>query len=156
MQRIPPDILPTVLFLCSLLCTDASYSRGSETGVVLRSNMLALSEIKFQAVCNHLSAVLYVHGHGDSFDSTQFGDINRPFQHIAPSAIIGLSFDIRRRLGGSIYFYHKSFWDFLIDPTRSGTFCVTSPPAADAYYKHCLSVVLKYEESYSLRGSGEV
>ncbi|KAF9445557.1 hypothetical protein P691DRAFT_762396 [Macrolepiota fuliginosa MF-IS2] len=156
MRRIPPDVLHTVIFLCKLLCNAMPYADGIQTGVMLRSNMLGLSEIEFRTVCNHLSAVLYVHDHDDSFDSTQFGDTNRPFQRIAPAAIDLLKYDIRRRLGGSIYFYHKSFFDFLTDLTRSGTFCVVFSPGPDAYYKHCLGVVLKYEESYSLRGSGEV
>ncbi|KAF9445555.1 hypothetical protein P691DRAFT_777487 [Macrolepiota fuliginosa MF-IS2] len=153
MQRIPPDVLPTVLHSCMLLCGGGSFAGDSWTGVMFWGNMLTLSEIEFRAVCNHLSAVLHVYHHSDPLDFTQFGDTNRPFQRITPSTIKELRVHIRRQLGGSIHFYHKSFFDFLMDPTRSGPFCVISSPVVNAYYKHCLDVVLKYEESYSLRGS---
>ncbi|KAF9440884.1 hypothetical protein P691DRAFT_800978 [Macrolepiota fuliginosa MF-IS2] len=156
MQRIPPDVLPNILLLCRLLCSDDAYAGGHQIGVILYSNELGLSEIEFRAVCNHLSAVLHIRDYSDSFDPTQFGDTNRPFQHTNTAAIEELRGHIFNKLGGSIYFYHKSFRDFLWDPTRSGTFCVRSSPTLNAYYKHCLEVLVKYEESYSFRGSGEV
>ncbi|KAF9441427.1 hypothetical protein P691DRAFT_854535 [Macrolepiota fuliginosa MF-IS2] len=73
-----------------------------------------------------------------------------------PAIIEELRIHIRTKLGGSIYFYHKSFCDVLIDPTRSGSFCIQSSPTLNAYYKHSLEVLVKYEESYPFRGSGEV
>ncbi|KAF9443699.1 hypothetical protein P691DRAFT_808462, partial [Macrolepiota fuliginosa MF-IS2] len=117
------------------------------------SNLLELSEIDFRATCNRLSAVLHVHGHSDSFDPSQFGDTDRPFWHATPASVNELRDHVRDRLGGSIHFYHKSFFDFLMDPTRSGPFCVTSSPMNNAYFKHCLEVMLKYEESYCFQGS---
>ncbi|KAF9444985.1 hypothetical protein P691DRAFT_777890 [Macrolepiota fuliginosa MF-IS2] len=153
MQRIPPKALPTVLLLCMLLCSGSSYAGGGQSGVILWRNLLALSEIEFQAVCNHLSAVLHIHGHSDSLDFAQFGDTSRPFQHANPVALEELRNHIGSKLGGSIYFYHKSFYDFLIDATRSGAFCIWSSPTLNAYYKHSLEVLVKYEESYTLRGS---
>ncbi|KAF9444983.1 hypothetical protein P691DRAFT_298106 [Macrolepiota fuliginosa MF-IS2] len=154
MQRIPPKALPTVLLLCVLLCNGFSYAGGDEVGVMLWSNLLALSEIEFRAVCNHLSAVLHIHGHSDPLDFAKFGDTNRPFQHANPATMEELSVHIVKKLGGSIYFYHKSFFDFLCDPTRSGTFCVQSSPMNNVYCKHFLEVLVKYEESYSFQGSG--
>ncbi|KAF9441857.1 hypothetical protein P691DRAFT_811953 [Macrolepiota fuliginosa MF-IS2] len=156
MQRIPPDVLPNILRLCRLLCSDGSYAGGHQIGVILYSNELGLSEIEFRAVCNHLSAVLHIRDHSDSFDSTQFGDTHRPFKHANTATIEELRTHIVSKLGGSIYFYHKSFFDFLCDPTRSGPFCVASSPMRNTYYKHCLEVLVKYEKSYSFRGSGEV
>ncbi|KAF9444979.1 hypothetical protein P691DRAFT_762905, partial [Macrolepiota fuliginosa MF-IS2] len=156
MRRIPLKALTTVLLLCELLCNGVAYAGGNQVGVILWSNLSTLSEIEFRAAYNHLSAVLYIRDHSDSFDSTQFGDTNRPFQHADPAAIEELRDHICSKLGGSIYFYHKSFFDFLCDPTRSDTFCVWSSPTLNAYYKHLLEVLVKYEESYSFRGSGEV
>ncbi|KAF9442582.1 hypothetical protein P691DRAFT_681180, partial [Macrolepiota fuliginosa MF-IS2] len=152
MRRIPPDALTTVLLLCHVLCNLGSYASDSQTGVMFWGNMLGLSEIEFRAGCNHLSAVLHVHDHSDSFDSTQFGDTGRPFQRTTPAAIKQLGTHIRRQLGGSIYFYHKSFVDFLMDPMRSCKFCVGSSPIINAHYKNSLEVLFKYEESYSLQG----
>ncbi|KAF9449066.1 hypothetical protein P691DRAFT_774915 [Macrolepiota fuliginosa MF-IS2] len=153
MQRIPPDVLPTVLLLCRLLCSGGAYSGGNQHSVILWSNLLTLSEIDFRAVCNQLSAVLHIHGHSDSLNFAQFGDTNRPFRHATPAAIEELRDHIRSKLGGSIYFYHKSFYDFLWDPMRSGTFCVWSSATLNVYRKHCLEVLVKFEEGYSFRGS---
>ncbi|KAF9447987.1 hypothetical protein P691DRAFT_730472 [Macrolepiota fuliginosa MF-IS2] len=153
MRRIPPKALPTVLLLCTQLCNDRAYAGGDQSGVMLWGNFLTQSEIEFRAVCNHLSAVLHIRDHNDSFDLTQFNGTNRPFQHANRAAIEELRNHTYNKLGGSIYFYHKSFYDFIIDPTRSGTFCLGSPPMINALYKHSLEVVLKYEESYSFRGS---
>ncbi|KAF9447439.1 hypothetical protein P691DRAFT_671520, partial [Macrolepiota fuliginosa MF-IS2] len=154
MWRTPPEALSTVLLLCRLLCSDESFlGSGYTSGVMQLSNLLGLSEIDFRAACNRLSAVLHVHDHSDSFDFSRFGDTDHPFWHATPSFIEELRNYVRARLGGSIRFYHKSFYDFLIDPTRSGPFCVRSSRMRNAYFKHCLEVMLKYEESYSFQGS---
>ncbi|KAF9440178.1 hypothetical protein P691DRAFT_688526, partial [Macrolepiota fuliginosa MF-IS2] len=155
MQRIPPEDLSTVLLLCRILCSSASYPGSGYTSSVMHfSNLLELSEIDFRATCNRLSAVLHVHDHSNSFDPPpRFGDTDCPFWHAAPSFIEELRVYVSVRLGGSIHFYHKSFYDFLIDPTRSGPFCVWSSPMHNAYFKHCLGVMLKYEESYDFQGS---
>ncbi|KAF9441320.1 hypothetical protein P691DRAFT_585355 [Macrolepiota fuliginosa MF-IS2] len=154
MQRIPPEDLSTVRLLCRLLCSRASYPGSGYTSSVMQiSNLLELSEIDFRAICNRLSAVLHVHDHSDSFDPSRFGDTDRPFWHAAPAFINELRAHVRARLGGSIHFYHKSFHDFLRDPTRSGPFCVRSSPMLNAYFKHCLEAMLKYEESYGFQGS---
>ncbi|KAF9447449.1 hypothetical protein P691DRAFT_802338, partial [Macrolepiota fuliginosa MF-IS2] len=154
MRRIPPEDLSIVQLLCNTLCTRLSYS-GSRynTSVIGLSNLLRLSEIDFRATCNQLSAVLHVHDHSDSSDPSRFGDTDCPFWHSAPAFVEKLRVHVRTRLGGSIHFYHKSFYDFLIDPTRSSPFCVASSPMHNAYFKHCLEVMLKYEESYGFQGS---
>ncbi|KAF9445547.1 hypothetical protein P691DRAFT_762386 [Macrolepiota fuliginosa MF-IS2] len=150
MWHIPPIVLPNVLLLCFILCTTYSYAsfREPRPYAMLYSNILTLSEIEFWVVCNHLSAVLHVYNHSNSLDSTQLGDTSHPLATIEKWMVCVL--------GGSLQFYHKSFCDFITDPTRSGTFCATSPPTVNAYYKCSLEIVLKCEESYSLQGSGEV
>ncbi|KAF9444414.1 hypothetical protein P691DRAFT_796556 [Macrolepiota fuliginosa MF-IS2] len=157
MRRIPPEKLPTVLLLCILLCSVDSYpGSGSTNGVMRWSNLLGLSKIDFQATCNQLSAVLHVHDHSDSFDPSRFGDTDHRFWHATPAFIEELGDHVCDRLGGSIHFYHKSFYDFLTDPMRSGPFCVASSRMRNTYFKHCLEVTLKYEESYGFQGSGEL
>ncbi|KAF9444413.1 hypothetical protein P691DRAFT_778274 [Macrolepiota fuliginosa MF-IS2] len=154
MRRIPPEKLPTVLLLCIILCGADSYAGSGYTSGVMRwSNLLGLSKIDFQATCNQLSAVLHVQDHSDSFDPSRFGDTDRPLWHTAPASINELRVHVRVRLGGSTHFYHKSFFDFLINPTRSGPFCIRSSPMLNAYFKHCLKVTLRFEESYDFQGS---
>ncbi|KAF9443809.1 hypothetical protein P691DRAFT_840604 [Macrolepiota fuliginosa MF-IS2] len=156
MQCIPLKALPTVLLLCRLLCSSIVYASGDQVGVILYSNELGLSKIIFWVVYNHLSAILHICNHSNSFNSTQFGDTHCPFQHGNTAAIKELRIHIHSKLGGSIYFYHKSFFDFLCNPTCSSTFCIWSSPMLNAYYMHILEVLVKYEESYSFQGSGEV
>ncbi|KAF9444071.1 hypothetical protein P691DRAFT_678282 [Macrolepiota fuliginosa MF-IS2] len=159
MQRIPPERLPTILLLCRLLCSGESYpGSGTYSGVMQWSNLLRLSEIDFRAACNQLSAVLYAREHSDFFDFSQLGDTDRSFWHAAPAFVEAQAgtAHVVGRLGGSIHFYHKSFYDFLIDPTRSGPFCIRSSPMHNAYFKHCLEVIFEYEESYRFQGSGEL
>ncbi|KAF9451467.1 hypothetical protein P691DRAFT_807829 [Macrolepiota fuliginosa MF-IS2] len=154
MQRIPPEDLPTILFLCRLLCGAASYlGSGYTSGAMRLSNMLGLSAIDFWAICNQLSAVLHVHDHSDSFDFSQFGDTDHPFWHATPVFVEELRAHVNSRLGGAIHFYHKSFYDFLVDPTRSGPFYLWSPSVCNVDFKHYLDVTLKYEESYRFNGS---
>ncbi|KAF9449305.1 hypothetical protein P691DRAFT_573358 [Macrolepiota fuliginosa MF-IS2] len=157
MQRIPPKDLSTILLLCCSLCNGLLYSGSGHSGGVMQlSNLLRLSEIDFRAACNQLSAVLHVQDHSDSLDPSQFGDTDRSFWHAAPASVKELRAHVRGRLGGSIHFYHKSFFDFLTNPTRSGPFCVGSSSIYNAYFKHCLEVTLKYEESHRFQGSGEL
>ncbi|KAF9446884.1 hypothetical protein P691DRAFT_732444 [Macrolepiota fuliginosa MF-IS2] len=148
MQRIPPKDLPTILLLCAILCHLATYAAGGyRWGAMLQGNLLSLSEIQFRAVCNQLSAVLRFDGRNDRFDLTQFGDTGSPFQR-ATSALTGKLRDhVYGRLGDSIYFYHRSFYDFLIDPTRSGAFCVRSPAVTNAHFKNDLGLLLEYDGS---------
>ncbi|KAF9441898.1 hypothetical protein P691DRAFT_790486 [Macrolepiota fuliginosa MF-IS2] len=73
--------------------------------------------------------------------------------HAAPAFIEELKDHVHGRLGGLIHFYHKSFYDFLVDPTCSGPFYIWSSPMHNVCFKHCLEITLKYEESYCFQGS---
>jgi len=54
---------------------------------------------------------------------------------------------------GTFRFYHKSFCDFICDPTRSGAFCVTTP----AIYRKVIDQLIQnhhhYASSYDIDGS---
>ncbi|KAF9442347.1 hypothetical protein P691DRAFT_765312 [Macrolepiota fuliginosa MF-IS2] len=157
MRRIPSEKLPIVLLLCRILCSGQSYSGSGYTAGIMRwSNLLGLSKIGFQVACNQLSAIIHVHSDSHSFDPSQFGNTGHPFWHTTPAFVKELGVHVRVRLGGSVHFYHKSFFDFLMDPMRSGPFCVRSSPMRNTYFKRCLEVTLKYEKSYCFQGSGEL
>ncbi|KAF9441166.1 hypothetical protein P691DRAFT_766631 [Macrolepiota fuliginosa MF-IS2] len=132
-----------------MLCWLGTYAAGGHgVGAMLQGNLLSLSEIQFRAVCNQLSAVLHFDDRSDTFDLTQFGDNGRPFQRATSALTEQLTGHVRGGLGGSIYFYHKSFSDFLMDSTRSGTFCVMSLAMTNAHFKNDLGRLLEYDESY--------
>lgn len=154
LQRIPSEMLLPILRFCAMLCHSGLHVGRAGKGALIQSNLLGLSELEFKAICNQLSAVLHFHDHAEPLRFSRTIDTTRSFQYASPEAIQEFRI-VRSRLGGSISFYHKSFYDFLVDPTRSGAFCVTSPAMLDVLFEHCLELQLKYEESYCFRGSGE-
>lgn len=154
MQRISPEMLPDVLLFCAMLCFRRSQGSHDSRGVIIHSNTLGFSELKFKTVCNQLNAVLHFQDQQMplAFDHTI--DTSRPFQYTCPEVVRQLRRSIYSSLGGTISFYHKSFLDFLADPTRSGAYCVASPPFHNALFEHCLKLQLEYQESYCFQGSG--
>ena len=54
---------------------------------------------------------------------------------------------------GRLRLYHKSFNDFLRDPTRSGAFCVNTPAIYCKYLDHLIQCHHHYASSYAIDGS---
>ncbi|KAF9443639.1 hypothetical protein P691DRAFT_797269 [Macrolepiota fuliginosa MF-IS2] len=147
MRRIPSEILPAVLLLCAILCFSGRYLDINSLGVLTQSNFLGLSELQFKMVCSQLSAVLLFRHQPESLVYTTT-DTSRPFYQENPAVTQGLRALVFFEPGGSVSFHHKSFYDFL--------FCVASPITHNTLFKHCLELQHKYQESYSLQGSGEM
>ncbi|KAJ3569803.1 hypothetical protein NP233_g4813 [Leucocoprinus birnbaumii] len=134
MRRIPENLLPSVQLLLTLAITTPFEScTWSAIGL---SNMLGFSESQFRLVCNELHAVLHFQeadalgAHPDLpctklIHSTTLSDI--------PHSGNAWLRQVVSRLGGVLTFYHKSFYDFLSDPIRSGTFCVSTSHLVHAY-----------------------
>ena len=53
----------------------------------------------------------------------------------------------------TLRFYHKSFKDFLCDPTRSGSFCVNTPAIYCKFLDHLIQCHHHYASSYAIDGS---
>ncbi|XP_006464159.1 hypothetical protein AGABI2DRAFT_209217 [Agaricus bisporus var. bisporus H97] len=153
MQRIPSRAKPVVQLLCAILCFCGPLSYGDGRGAAVLGNLLRLSAVEFRTTCQQLSSVLHFQNQGQQLS---FHDVDTtfPFNHINPCAISKLCGIVRAQLGGSIAFYHKSFFDFLIDPKRSGNFCVKSAMAENALFEHCFDLRLELEASYVINGSG--
>lgn len=56
--------------------------------------------------------------------------------------------------GGTITFFHKSFYEFLVTTNRSGFYCATSQTAYHNLADHLLDVHLRYDASYVLDEQG--
>ncbi|KAF9442811.1 hypothetical protein P691DRAFT_788958 [Macrolepiota fuliginosa MF-IS2] len=145
MQRISPKILPTVLLFLRILSLSSSGIHTIGRSVTFVSNILGLSELRFMAMCNQLSAVIHFQDQIGS-PPTHTTDTSRPFQYANRGVVLELRRFIDRQLGGSVSFYHKSFHDFLIDSTRSGSFCIASLDMYDVFF-------MRYQESYCFQGS---
>ena len=150
MSQIPDSILPSVqLFLCLGVRYDIDYSFYAS----IICNNLRLSESTFRDICHYLHAVV---AYGASFD---------PLSSIDPCIDLTQSFFDQGQwfhpeflyhlpsVHGSLRFYHKSFYDFLRDPARSGPFCITT---LDIYCKLIDQMIQNhhhYASSYAIDGS---
>ncbi|KAF9444135.1 hypothetical protein P691DRAFT_778467 [Macrolepiota fuliginosa MF-IS2] len=152
MQRIPPEILPAVLLFLHELCSSPPSSGPGQPPAVIVSNLLGFSELTFKTVRNQLSAVIHVQDQDEPLP-TRDADTSQPFQFANRDTTRGLRYFVITRLGGSILFYHKSFYDFLIDSRRSGPFHTGSSASHNAQFKRYVELHLKYQESYLFQGS---
>jgi hypothetical protein len=156
LRRIPVDIFPTVQLLLALAVMTPFES--CVWGAVGLSNLLGFSEAKFRLVCSELHAVLHFQDYGDlstisDLSISRIIDATRPFD-ISERVMMDWLRQSVSRLGGVLTFYHKSFYDFLRDPTRSQTFCVTAANVQNDLFKLRLGIHLKYADGYSTQGQG--
>ncbi|KAF5353222.1 hypothetical protein D9756_007790 [Leucocoprinus leucothites] len=144
LSRIPAETTQETCLFFSLCCLSRLNIHRS---AIVWSNMLRISRVRLRAICNQLSAVLRfrekpINNDIDTnADNHLFDDLNR---------LSDLDAAIRYSAGGSISFYHKSFIDFLMEPSRSAKFCATSPAMYEALLKHTTELWLDYDSSISL------
>jgi hypothetical protein len=154
MQRIPPAMRRPIRFLLTQLCTVA-FDFGP-ISVSRWSNMLGLSALEFRGICNQLNAVLHFRDQTEAFVIPEGVDPHLSFFDNSPSDAVGpLVQFVNAHLGGQLRFYHKSFYDFLRDPQRSGCFCATSAIARSELLHHCFTLLHAHDKSYSLQCNGE-
>jgi hypothetical protein len=152
MQRIPEHILLSAQLL--LYYMQAVEFRRI-TYLATASNGLGLSQLDFLGVYQYLHVVLRVHEYHEPLalpnnvnSSCSYLDQCHSFQNI-----ISLR---RRALGvhGVIEFYHKSFYDFLRDPSRSLSFCVTTPTIRTKFFDRLVRCHHHFAQSYAIRENG--
>ncbi|KAJ3554708.1 hypothetical protein NP233_g12363 [Leucocoprinus birnbaumii] len=61
--------------------------------------------------------------------------------------------EMRILIYGNIHFYHKSFYDFLVDPARSSAFCVTASAMKGKLFDHYIQQHFHYASSYEVQGA---
>lgn len=117
------------------------------------ANILELSRDEFETACNYVSAVIRFEDPGKGLEPGHALDASHPHKYPSSDVLQELYPEITRHLGGQISFYHKSFFDFLLDPARSGSYCVK---ASEALANHFVKIHLNYGQSYCWRGSGRL
>ncbi|KAF9447554.1 hypothetical protein P691DRAFT_706533 [Macrolepiota fuliginosa MF-IS2] len=151
--RIPEEMLPSIRLLLALLC---HLSSDSPQNTILIANVLRLSRMEQQTICNRLSAVLRVRDLDGTFDIDPDIDTSRPYlenPNLGIDDLKKLRNSIYGRLGGAISFYHKSFREFLIDPRRSDLFWFKPPAIHELLFEYFYKLRRDYERTYCLRGS---
>jgi len=147
MEQIPESILLSAQYLLFDALNDYALS--------LCCCMFGISEYMFRDICHHLHAVISYEPTFDPLSSLDHRiDLTRPYYdqgqwfHLDGS-IENHVYDVHGRLR----LYHKSFDDFLRDPTRSGSFCVNTPAIYCKYLDHLIQCHHHYASSYGIDGS---
>ncbi len=149
LQRIPTEIFASVHLLLALIC---DYGR---VGAIFAANLLGLSKDVFETIYNHASAVVLLQAPGKGLELDPTIDTSHGFvqANLDQDVLDKLRYSVVCELGGEVTFYHKSFDDFLLDPERSGRYCVK---ALEALGKQTRKVRLDYDPTYRWEGSGRL
>ena len=153
MNQIPSRILlSTQLLLYFIIISFGPDFTEKWSSAAYTCGVLGISESIFRDVCNHLHAVI---AYKVSFD---------PLSSIDPRIDLtesfhdqGQRYSLGKILGvhGSLRFYHKSFYDFLRDPARSGTFSVNTPAFQIKFFDHLIQQYHQCVSSYAIDGSSK-
>jgi ABC-type multidrug transport system fused ATPase/permease subunit len=92
-------------------------------------------------LCGELTAVVcYTGPYGIPVtDQGASSSGSAPEQLLAPSAQLSPIAEVYAREEW-LRFYHKSFFDFIYDPIRSGPFCVTTKTMRSKLFEHILEL----------------
>ena len=152
MKQIPESILLSALFLCHSLDAGDADTRWY---VSMHCCMFRISGCMFRDICHHLHAVISYEPSFDPLSSIDPRiDLTRPFldqgRWFHPDkSIINHVLNVH----GIFRFYHKSFYDFLRDPTRSGSFCVTTPTIYRKVIDQFIQNHHRYASNYAIDDS---
>ena len=152
MNQIPERILPSAQFF---LYRVAAGNIDLPFHVATVCNNLRLSESTFRDICHYLHAVVAYEAYFDPLSSIDPRiDLTRSlfdqgqWFHPESSFLYHLS-----SVHGLLRFYHKSFYDFIRDPARSGPFCVATPDIYCKLFDHLIQKHHHYASSYAIDGS---
>jgi len=153
MEQIPENILLFAQLFLFFGLDD--WSADFRWSVATRCCIFRISECTFRDIYHHLHAVI---SYESSFDPPSSIDpridLTRPFfdqgEWLHPYKPI---IEHIRNVHVTLRFYHKSFYDFLRDPTRSGAFCVNTPSFHSKHLDHLTQCHHRYASSYAIDGS---
>jgi hypothetical protein len=155
MERIPESILPSTQVLLHLICQGLKGDIGGFAALGHLCNQLGLSQSDFLCIYQYLHAVLRVKEcheplvlPSDVDSSRSYFDQRHLFQPIPSfySQMYGVH--------GVIGFHHKSFYDFLIDPARSSSFCVNTPAIRTKFFDCLIQRHYHFSQNYTIGGNG--
>ncbi|KXN81187.1 hypothetical protein AN958_05876 [Leucoagaricus sp. SymC.cos] len=138
MERIPEDTLPSVQLLLTHMFDD-ECGTGDNWYTAVICNTLGFSELEFRGICHQLHAVFEYQDCLKMLELDEGIDATRSFseQDIQSSQYPRLRNQIFG-IYGHLHLHHKSFYDFLVDPTCSSRYCVTTPAALENLFNHCV------------------
>jgi len=154
MSQILECILPSAqLFLSYVVHGDSDLPFF----VATVCGTLRLSESTFRDISHYLHSVIACKASFNSLNLIEQGpniDLTRSFFDQGQWFHLEFTFlHHLRSVHGLLHFYHKSFYDFLRDPARSGPFCVTAPAIHCKLIDQMIQHHHHYASSYTIDGS---
>ncbi|KXN85501.1 hypothetical protein AN958_11239 [Leucoagaricus sp. SymC.cos] len=155
MERIPKDMLSAVQLVLTYMFVGGDIGVGHGWYFATTCNVLRLSETSLRGICQQLHTVLEYQDAPKQLDLGEGTDTTRSFfEQGIPSSQRA---QLRARLRGAsgvVRLHHKSFYDFLIDPTRSLTFCVRTPVALEKIFNHFVKRHQQLAQSFLICSAG--
>ena len=153
MKQIPESILLSVKLL--LFINLGGANADSRWYISRHCCMLGISECTFRDIYHHLHAVISYKPSFEPLSSLDPRiDLTRPYHDQGQWFHLDESIkDHVWSVHGTFRFYHKSFYDFIRDPTRSGAFCVNTPAFYCRFLDHFIQCHHNYASSYAIDGS---
>ncbi|KAJ3572289.1 hypothetical protein NP233_g3178 [Leucocoprinus birnbaumii] len=138
MKRIPEDILlSTQLFFYRMALGDG-YGSGNQD--------------VFRGICHQLHAVVAYQEPNSSDLLHRQLDLTEAFNNQGHWIRSYASFLAKLlSVHGLLSFHHKSFYDFLVDPIRSSSFCVTALPIREKLFQLSIQQHLHHASSFSIQ-----
>ena len=156
MSQMPSRILLSAQFLLYfVMFYPTSQATKGPSSAAVGCCLFGISESTFRDICHHLHAVIAYEVSFDTLSSIDpCVDFTRSFydqdQWFRPCMLI------RNHLlsvHGLLRFYHKSFYDFLRDPARSGIFCVNTSAFHIKLFHHLIQHHHHCASTYVIQGS---
>ncbi|KAJ3572296.1 hypothetical protein NP233_g3186 [Leucocoprinus birnbaumii] len=150
MESIAKDILPSVLLLLADM-VQIKYD-GRNWSAAELCNQLGFSQTEFRGICHQLHAVLYFQDASHLFDFGQ--DIEPKCSYFNQRKTFEPNSKLKKRLlgiHGIVNLYHKSFYDFLVDPSRSLQLCVTTPSMREKLFERYVQSHHHYAQRYVIQ-----
>jgi len=156
MNQIPSSVLlPAQFLLYFVMFYFGPRATERPSSVAVGCCLFGISEPTFRDICHHLHAVIAYEVFFDSLSSIDPRiNFTRSFYDQGQWFRPGMS--IRNRLlrvHGLLRFYHKSFYDFLRDPARSGIFCVNTSAFHIKLFDHLIQQHHHCASTYAIDGS---
>ncbi|KAF5356894.1 hypothetical protein D9756_006425 [Leucocoprinus leucothites] len=151
LQRVPNNILLSMQLLFSYMIVD--YDDDLYLSLALLCNEVGISERLFRGIYHHVQAVVDFQQYPPPTFEETINPEHSYFDHdLSPSSKFSL-YHTLSRVHGTIAFRHKSFYDFLCDPARSSSFCVTTPVMHQNFFDCLIQQHHRYAASYEIQGT---
>jgi len=154
MKQIPESILLAAQFL--LFFPEHSWNAATcQQHVSMHCCMFRISKCMFRDIYHCLHAMISYEVSSDPFSSID-PHINLMQLYHDQGQWFHLDKSITYHALGiheTIYFYHKSFYDFLCDPFCSGVFCITTLTIYYKFLDHLIQGHHHYASSYAIDSS---